>query len=382
VCDEQLRPRHIDFAGCDESESGQRFLDSSDPRLIRHVASCETAGGDGSSLEWDTYPQPAGKDKKLSQGFGDRVPDRRAIRARFPSLDLLENNRHKPHRVVPDYYRRPVGRGKFCGRCSVRGTDPKTGRTVYRRINCGSWTCCYCGPRRARTARAAIRNRAESLNLKYFLTLTLDPKKLEHPKFAVPHLRLCFNKFREYLKRKYGVAPSFISVLEFTKAGVPHLHVLLDRYIEQRWVSSVWDKLGGGRIVFIKQVTVQKVSRYLSKYLTKELLLSAPKGTRRITCARSIKLFPKFDSDIAWELLKSSIWQMLAECRGRDYQLQPNLYEFISIEFDEEAYLKAFQLHNKWTDKPEDENDEKGKQSESIRLYPESAFNQRRRLCR
>jgi hypothetical protein len=39
--------------------------------------------------------------------------------------------------------------------------------------------------------------------------------------------------------------------------------------------------------------------------------LSAPKGARRITTARSIKLFPKFNSGIAWELLRESIWQRL-----------------------------------------------------------------------
>jgi len=141
-----------------------------------------------------------------------------------------------------------------------------------------------------------------------------------------------------------------VCVLEFTQAGVPHLHVLFDRYIHQRWISKVWDSLGGGRIVFIKQVTVRRVARYLSKYLTKELIMSAPKGTRRITTARSIKLFPKFNSGIAWELLKSSIWQMLAEEQTRQWGMQRNLYEFISMELDEERYLKMFQLHNLWSD--------------------------------
>jgi hypothetical protein len=184
------------------------------------------------------------------------------------------------------------------------------------------------------------------LGLKYFLTLTLDPKKLEHKKFAVPHLRLCFNKFREYLKRKYGTVPPYICVLEFTKAGIPHLHILLDQYIPQKWISATWAGLGGGRIVFIKQVTIANVTRYLSKYLTKDLLLSAPKGSRRITTARSIKLFPKFPSDIAWELLKSTIWWNLMEQNMRDFHLQRSFFDgSIAIEFDEEKFLKAFQLH-------------------------------------
>jgi hypothetical protein len=54
------------FVGCDEHQSGQRFLDSSAPRLIRHVALCEAAGV-------GVIPLPAGKDQKLSQEFEDGV---------------------------------------------------------------------------------------------------------------------------------------------------------------------------------------------------------------------------------------------------------------------------------------------------------------------
>ena len=210
------------FAACDEQTrvgSGSWTVPTHDLDGTLHAA--DTAGGDWSSLECDTFPSPAGMDNELSWGFGGEAPDECARFARcLSSLDSLENNRHKTG-TVPEYYRRPQGRGKFCGRCSVRGVDPKTGRMNYRRINCGSWSCSYCGPRRARTARAAIRSVAEALNLKYFLTLTLDPKKIEHPKFAVFHLRRCFNKFREYLRREYGVPPAYVCVLEFTKRACP-----------------------------------------------------------------------------------------------------------------------------------------------------------------
>lgn len=306
-----------------------------------------------------TFSPCAGLDQKASWGAGQSlaVSPRcgagtdaesagivgAASGAGSPSLDSLKNNRHT--RTVPVYYQRPVGRGKFCGRWSVTGTDPKTGRKVYRRLNCGSWSCSYCGTRKARTARAAIRTKAEELGLKYFLTLTLDPKKLANKKFQVPYLRLCFNKFREYLKREFGVAPSYICVLEFTQKGVPHLHILFDRYIDQRWISRTWDSLGGGRIVFIKQVTVQNVARYLSKYLTKELLLSAPKGTRRITTARSIKLFPKFDSGIAWALVHHSIYRALEDINGREFfTREQSLFKYVNFELDEEKYLNKFEI--------------------------------------
>ena len=332
----------IRFAGCDEQQSGQRFLDSSAPRLIRHVESCETAAG-------GEIPQPAGKDQKLSREFEGRalISAEGAVPS---SLDLIENNRHSQREnrvsgVSAFAYDRPMGRGKFCGRLSIVGVDPKTGLKKWRRLNCNSWTCSYCGPRKARTARAAIRRTAEGLGLRYFLTLTLDPSKLDNPDFFVPHLRLVFNKFRFYLKRMLKVSPSYICVLEFTQAGLPHLHILFDRFLPQKWISNVWDSLGGGRICFIKQVTVANVSRYLSKYLTKELLLSAPKGTRRITTSRSIKLFPKMVSDIAWAVLKRSIYGALQDESMTGWTAQVDMFttQTLKLEFDEENYLKAFE---------------------------------------
>jgi hypothetical protein len=320
------------FAGCGEQQSGQRFLDSSDPRLKRHVATCETAGGDFPSL-------PAGKDEKLSREFeGGALIGRGAPE---PSLlDSVTNNRHS----VPDYYARPVGRGKHCGRYSVRGIDPRTGRIVHRRVNCGSWTCSYCGKRKARLAKRRIREEAAKLDLRYFWTLTLAPREFKSPEDRVRYIRRVFNKFREYLKRKYGIALNYICILEFTQRGIPHLHVLFDRYIPHEWVSASWNRLGGGRIVWVKPVTVHNVARYLSKYLTKELLLSAPKGARRITTSRTIKLFPKFTSGIAWEFLRESIWQLLAAHYAATYQRQGDLLRFTLLFPDEAGYLKCFEI--------------------------------------
>ena len=321
------------FAGCGELQSGQRFLDSSDPRLIRHVASCETAG-------MGFNPLPAGKDEKLSREFEGRALIGRAAPVPY-SLDSITNNRHN---AQPDHYARPVGRGRHCGRWSIRGRDPKTNRAIVRRVNCGSWSCSYCGPRKAKLARRRIREVAEELNLRIFLTLTLDAEKLKNKRSAVPYMRMVFNKFREYLRRKYGESPKYVCVLEFTQKGVPHLHVLIDRYIPQKWISKTWARLGGGRIIHIKQVTVRNVARYLSKYLTKELLLSAPKGTRRITAARAIKLFPKFNSGIAWELVRESIWQLLTAHSGATFSFQSDLFRFTILHFDEARFLKGFEM--------------------------------------
>ncbi|MDR3711820.1 MAG: hypothetical protein P4L51_03305 [Puia sp.] len=52
-----------EFAGCGDKQSGQRFLNSSAPRLIRQVASCDTAAG-------GEIPLTAGKEEKLFRGLG------------------------------------------------------------------------------------------------------------------------------------------------------------------------------------------------------------------------------------------------------------------------------------------------------------------------
>ena len=379
------------FAECDEQQSGQRFLDSSDPRLIRHVASCEAAGGEPNTL-------PAGKEQKLSREFEGRALIS-AVGAVPSSLDPLKNNRNTSFELAPcvgleqvrdgwekvsgavpvhveasrDCYRRPMGRGAFCGRLCVVGMDSRTGRKLYKRVNCNGWLCSYCGPKRARTAKASIRSAADKLNLRYFLTLTLDPKKLKDKNFAVPHLRHVWSMFRTYLKRKYGECPAYICVLEYTQSGRPHLHVLLDRYIPQAWISTVWSILGGGRVVDIRRVTIKNVSRYLSKYLTKDMLCSAPRGARRITSARSIKLFPKLVSGVKWRLLKLSIWAVLKRKQARmaaqvqaanPYRELPIFRDWSSslgidrwwgalgidhgfkLHLDEESFLKGFDMVN------------------------------------
>jgi hypothetical protein len=79
------------FAGSNENQSGQRFLDSSAPRLIRHVASCETAAGGEIS-------QTAGKEQKLSREFegGALISAEGAVPS---ALILRTSNLHVGHSI-------------------------------------------------------------------------------------------------------------------------------------------------------------------------------------------------------------------------------------------------------------------------------------------
>ena len=71
------------------------------------------------------------------------------------------------------------------------------------------------------------------MQLRRFVTLTLDPKRIEGD--PVRYLNAVFAKLRVYLHRNYGVAPQYIRILEFQKNGNPHLHILIDRYIAREY---------------------------------------------------------------------------------------------------------------------------------------------------
>lgn len=228
--------------------------------------------------------------------------------------------------------------GKWCGRWSAKGRAHDGSHVMYRRLHCKCWGCPYCGPRKAGRCKHAIIRAAQELGLTRFVTLTLDPKKLNGAE-PVAYLRDTFNKFRTYLRRRYGVAPKFIAILEFQKNGNPHLHLLIDRYIEQSWMSAAWSAVGGGPHVDIRRPDVHRISRYLSKYLTKELLLSnnCPKKTRRITVARGISLdafMRKQRKQHRWELLKHPIGWLL------DFKASVAS----GLEFDENERLIGFQI--------------------------------------
>ncbi len=153
----------------------------------------------------------------------------------------------------------------------LHGVSPDGSRQTYIRQGCGS--CDWCLKRRCRRWLKRIARTAETHRLTRLLTLTLDPAKLSDTGVVIVarHLRRTWAKFRTYLSRRYGTSLRYIAVTETGRRTTHlHLHILLGRYVPQPWISDVWDRLGGGRIVDVRYVDVQNVSRYLAKYVTKD----------------------------------------------------------------------------------------------------------------
>lgn len=246
----------------------------------------------GRDLERSPWPVPR------SQGTRRVIDspgcDPKSGRAEGPSSSFLDSYKHN--------------RNSFCGRWTVAGKIEDNGKS-YRhisRLGCKGWTCPVCGPKKAKRLRHAIIQAATQREMRRFLTLTLDPRHCTADD-SEKYIKDCWGKFRVYLNRLNGESIDFIWVLERQKSGYAHLHILVDRYIPQAWIQKSWQAVGGGRFVNIKMVDIHRISAYLSKYLTKELLLTYYRpGTRRYSTSRNIKLFERVKKGL-WELIRQSI---------------------------------------------------------------------------
>ena len=220
----------------------------------------------------------------------------------MPSLDYEENNCNgNPSESRPRY-------------CGVRtltgaGEDPESGDLSLNcsRLFCKCWSCARCGPKKVKQFRRQVTEVAVARRMNKFLTLTLNPSTCS-AEDSVTYINNCWAKFRVSLQRQSKSSVPFIKVVELQKSGYAHLHILVDCYLKQQWVSQAWEAVGGGRIVDIRYVDVHRIASYLSKYLVKNVLLSNfRRHQRRWTTSRDIKLFAKRTVASGWSLSIESI---------------------------------------------------------------------------
>lgn len=136
---------------------------------------------------------------------------------------------------------------------------------------------------------------------KSMLTLTLDPKKVDITSSGTEdsirktyhsHLMMTWKRFRARMwkgendkKGRLRQYPfRYIAVVEWHKSGVPHLHILIDRFLPASIVRSYWSAAGGGVQIDFSYIANAYNSRkallYVLKYVTKSLGESE-KGCRR-----------------------------------------------------------------------------------------------------
>jgi len=107
------------------------------------------------------------------------------------------------------------------------------------------------------------------------IELTIDPKRFFRLYDEFLFINKAWNKLHSWLHKKFGEF-EHLKVLEITKAGRPHLHVLISgiKWVDQRELSDIWASYGCGEIVYIKRIWGRdslKMGAYVLKYVNKTL---------------------------------------------------------------------------------------------------------------
>jgi hypothetical protein len=105
-----------------------------------------------------------------------------------------------------------------------------------------------------------------------FLTLTINPTVGANADERLQLLSHAWRTCVKRLRRQYGERNiEYLAIVEATKRGEPHLHILLRApYIPQSLISSIMGELIDSPIVDIRRIKgSRQIIQYVAKYVTK-----------------------------------------------------------------------------------------------------------------
>jgi len=202
------------------------------------------------------------------------------------------------------------------GVCGIWAWVSPTGKVT--RFLCGSRRCerTACkgifGWRRVRLLAELV----EQYKLRFFYTLTLDPKNFVSDEDSWNRIPGVWNKFRTIITRKY---PDFkyCSVLEkHRKNGRPHIHGFCSLFIEWEEWKHHWSECGGGQGVWLEKVQhTQTVSQYVAKsidvckYVSKDALSDVPPENRKTFWrSKGMKSERELTKSVTWDIIKDGVF--------------------------------------------------------------------------
>jgi hypothetical protein len=198
--------------------------------------------------------------------------------------------------VAPTSLDRGGNKSRRCEGIVLRNRETRR----FLAVRCGRWSCEVCGDGNRRAfikrvrlglgetdAPAAGVGRARPPRL---LTLTSPPR--EDPRRSQDLMKGRFQRLRQRVAERYGRGFEYAGVVELTKAGSPHLHVVFrGPWVAQAEWSRLAEAVGFGRVVDVRRVRSGDVARYaakgLSGYLAKSFGVVWPRHFRRVRFSRS-----------------------------------------------------------------------------------------------
>lgn len=239
-------------------------------------------------------------------------------------LDPYEDN----SKNGPDFWLRDHEKGEIRAQFEAAFSDPvwgtdrgRCGGAVLFRWDgsslsvvpalCDSWGCRICGVRKGAHLRQEVQKAQGTYGLDSFWTLTCRTRSvtaLESYAFVQKGWNIC----RTHLAHDYGRF-SFVKVVESTKRGYCHLHLLASLDMTPGELSSRWLRATDTSWqVSAESVSTERAGNYITKYCAKEARLRAERfgGWRRVgrvyATSRDIRFSPlRGSSDGSWKILRA-----------------------------------------------------------------------------
>lgn len=171
----------------------------------------------------------------------------------------------------------------FCKRHTVvlvHRMNGKIDKITYLKVPCNSWRCPDCAPKLAWRVQVRIKEMIVLNDMKYFLSLTLDPKIIPSQYFGADnqthkYITKLFNTFATNIRREQKDF-RYIWVVEFQPiSGLAHLHIAINTRLDINKVRAHWKSIGGGPQMKVELIRdLVGVAHYISKYLTKGVTAS------------------------------------------------------------------------------------------------------------
>lgn len=153
--------------------------------------------------------------------------------------------------------------------------------------------------RRRQTMRANIIKESVRAGLCYFVTLTLNQKRVPLDVCDICLLHRIWDRFLKRLRRRLTETRlSYVTIIEQHKSGWVHLHVLMNNCADQKYIKEAWLQCGGGLLCHVSVAKIQHVKQ-LAFYVTKSLANSRCPG-KMVTSSRDIKLRKPKRSEGDW----------------------------------------------------------------------------------
>jgi hypothetical protein len=175
----------------------------------------------------------------------------------------------------------------------ARIVHPGSKHPVYKLIpfRCGKSSCPIC--RNIKRKRLLRRLKAASWPKDIVMwTITTDPKLLSSAEAISTISRRWHLVSRELLRHYPGL--KYFKVLEFTKSGLPHFHVMFDHRVSWHLFQNILIQHNFGQVLHFLRLPRDQALSYLTKYVTKSLeSYEDLKRTRLRSWTASLRFIPK-----------------------------------------------------------------------------------------